>query len=269
MSLLTLQAIAAVLNGQISGDQVLAPTPGHSERDRGTAVRIAPDAPDGVLVTCFNGGRAEALAVKDRLRVAGLLPELSGARRLLTEADKLAMRRAAQEREDARRAQWRASSLRARQRLAEAMPADPEHPYLVAKNIAPERLRQSGDWLLVPMQNENGEVLNVQSIGPDGNKRFTKGARTSGLFWWAGEVVDRLVIGEGIATVAAIRRVTGNPVVAALSAHNLPKVAKAIHARRPDLELMIAVDDDAAGHEAARTAAALTGAMIVTPELAQ
>lgn len=268
MSGLSLQAIAHVLGGKVSGDQVTAPTPGHSDRDRGTAVRIVAGAPDGVLVTCYNGGQAEALAVKDRLRAAGLLPALGGTRRVLTEADKLAIKRAAQEREAALRAQWQASALRARQRLAEAIPADPGHPYLAAKRIPPERLWRAGKWLLVPMQDETGEVHNVQSIGPDGFKLFTKGGRTSGLFWWAGKAVDQLVIGEGMATVAAVRAATGQPVVAALSAHNLPTVAKAIHAKRPDLNLIIAADDDAAGHDAAREAAALTGAKLVFPEIA-
>lgn len=225
---LSLQAIARALNGEVSGNQVLAPTPGHSERDRGTAVRITPGAPDGVLVSCFNGELADALAVKDRLRAAGLLPELGGKCRALTNAERLAIRHAEEEREAQRRAQWRTAALSARQRLAGAAPADPGHPYLAAKRIAPERLWQAGKWLLVPMQDLSGEMQNVQSIAPDGSKRFTKGARTSGLFWWAGKALDRLVIGEGMATVAAVRRATGLPVVAALSAHNLPAVAKAI-----------------------------------------
>ncbi|WP_298194340.1 toprim domain-containing protein [Novosphingobium sp.] len=269
MAFLTLQAIADVLGGEVSGHQVLAPTPGHSKRDRGTAVRIAPGAPDGVLVTCYNGSQAEALAVKDMLRSAGLLPEWSGKRRVLTHEEQQVIRRAAEQQEVERRARWQAAALTARLRLAQAVPADPGHPYLVAKRIASERLWQAGARLLVPMQDEMGEVQNVQSIAPDGSKLFTKGGRTSGLFWWVGKATDRLVIGEGMATVAAIRRATGVPVVAAMTAHNLPKVAQAIHAKRPDLELIIAADDDPAGHEAASSAAALTGASIVFPELTE
>lgn len=269
MASLTLQAIAHALGGEVSGQQVLAPTPGHSKRDRGTAVRIAPGAPDGVLVTCYNGSQVEALAVKDLLRAAGLLPEWSGKRRVLTHEEKQAIRRAEEQREAEQRAQWQAAALTARLRLAQAAPADPGHPYLVAKRIASERLWQAGTRLLVPMQDERGEVQNLQSIAPDGRKLFTKGGRTSDLFWWAGKATDRVVIGEGMATVAAIRRATGLPVVAAMTAHNLPKVAQAIHAKRPDLELIIAADDDPAGHEAARSAAALTGAAIAFPELTE
>ena len=54
------------------GNDVHAPTPGHSKRDRGTVVTIDPDAPDGCVVHSFNGG--DALAIKDELRRQGVLP---------------------------------------------------------------------------------------------------------------------------------------------------------------------------------------------------
>ena len=265
--MLTLATIARVLGGQVSGNELLCPTPGHSSRDRGTAIRLAPGAPDGVLVTCFNGGQAEALAVKDTLRAAGVLPAWTGTRREPTLAEREAIRRAEAEREREQQERWRNAAGIARQRMAQAGPADPAHPYLVRKRIAPERLRQEGDRLLVPMADESGTVWNMQAIGPDGFKMFAKGGRTKGLFWWAGKPADRLVIGEGMATVAAVRRATALPVVAAMNCHNLPAVAAAIRARRPDLALIIAADDDAPGHEAARRAAEITGAAIAIPEL--
>ena len=70
---------------------------------------------------------------------------------------------------------------------------------------------------------------------------------------------------QGVATVAAVRRATGLPVVAAMTAGNLPDIAEAIHAKRPDLTLIIAADDDAKGHEAARLASLRTGAQIALP----
>lgn len=53
-------------SGSIPGD-------GHSTADRSVRVTDAPDAPDGLLVHCYNG--ADALAEKDRFRRDGLLPE--------------------------------------------------------------------------------------------------------------------------------------------------------------------------------------------------
>jgi phage/plasmid primase-like uncharacterized protein len=262
-----LRAIAHLLGGQVSGHEVLAPTPGHSSGDRGTAIRLAPGAPDGLLVTCFNGGLAEALAVKDSLRAAGILPAFEGQRRELTIAEKEAIRRAEAERErEKAEVQSNAAHL-ARQRLAQAVQAVAGHPYLSRKRIAPERLWQAGERLLVPMADEAGTVWNVQSIAPDGGKLFLKGGRTKGVFWHAGNPVDRVVIGEGMATVAAIRRATGLPVIAALSAHNLPIVASLVRAKCPDLHIIIAADGDAAGMKAARIAAEQAGASLALPEL--
>lgn len=68
----TPQSIAKVLGGEVRGNSVHLPTPGHSRRDRGTVVTVDPSAPDGVLVHSFNGG--DPLAVKDELRAAGVLP---------------------------------------------------------------------------------------------------------------------------------------------------------------------------------------------------
>lgn len=67
------RSIASALGGEVRGNRVLVPTPGHSNRDRGTVLTIDPQAPDGVLVHSFNGG--DPLAVKDDLRRRGLLPE--------------------------------------------------------------------------------------------------------------------------------------------------------------------------------------------------
>jgi phage/plasmid primase-like uncharacterized protein len=263
---LTLQSIAHALGGRISGREVLAPTPGHSKRDRGTAVRLAPGAPDGILVKCFNGGWHDEAQIKDTLRAAGILPQFDGTRRTLTEAERAAIKRAMVDREREREQAHAEAAAIARQKLAGAVPANPAHGYLVRKRIGPERLWQAGDSLLVPMVDTTGAVWSLQSIAPDGSKRFATGCRVKGLFWWAGYAVNKLVIGEGVATVAAVRRATGLPVIAAMTASNLPDIAAAIHAKRPDLTLLIAADDDPAGHEAARIASAQTGALIALPK---
>jgi len=261
-----LSAIAARYGGKVAGRECLIPTPGHSRADRGTAIRLAPGAPDGLLVTCYNGGQAEALAVKDQLRRDGFLPSFGDTRpRELTREEREAIRRAEAAREKEKAERHAQAAQIARQRLTGARPADPGHPYLSAKRMAPERVWQAGKWLLVPMTDGEGRIWNVQSIGPDGFKLYLAGGRTKGLFWFAGKADDRLVIGEGVATVAAVRRATGLPVVAAMTASNLPDIAAAIHAKRPDLTIIIAADDDKAGRDAARLASQRTGALIALP----
>ena len=263
-----LRAIAAHYGGKLSGKECLIPTPGHSPRDRGTAIRLASGAPDGLLVACYNGGQAEALAVKDMLRRDGFLADRGAFHaRELTPAEREAIRRAEAERARERAETQAKAAENARHRLAGARPADPGHPYLARKRIAPEGLWQAGNWLLVPMTDPDGVLWNVQRIPPEEGaaKLFLKGGRTKGLFWAVGKPVDCLVIGEGVGTVAAVRRATGLPVVAAMTAGNLPDIAEAIHAKWPDLTLIIAADDDKAGHDAARLASQRTGALIALP----
>lgn len=67
------KAIAAALGGEARGNRIAVPSPGHSKRDRGTVLTVAPGAPDGLLAYSFNG--ADVLAIKDDLRRRGLLPE--------------------------------------------------------------------------------------------------------------------------------------------------------------------------------------------------
>lgn len=50
-----LSTLARALGGEVAGRQVLAPGPSHGARDRSLAVRLAPDAPGGVLVHSFAG----------------------------------------------------------------------------------------------------------------------------------------------------------------------------------------------------------------------
>jgi putative DNA primase/helicase len=52
---MTLQKIAYILGGQVSCNQVLAPGPGHSARDRSLAIRPEHSAPDGILIYSHAG----------------------------------------------------------------------------------------------------------------------------------------------------------------------------------------------------------------------
>lgn len=52
---LTLSEIASALNGQVTGQQVLAPGPGHSRKDRSLSVRVATTSPKGFVVHSYCG----------------------------------------------------------------------------------------------------------------------------------------------------------------------------------------------------------------------
>ncbi len=165
----------------------------------------------------------------------------------------------AEERVEAQR-QWRAAAeRRAKEKFrrqeaaageAERLwnasgPLSPEHLYLVRKSMPGEGLRQYGNVLLVPMRDIDGKLWNLQRIAPDGSKRFLFGGRTEGLFFSVGSGGPTLCIGEGIATMAAVRAATGYATTAAFSAENLEPVARLIRKRWPNLDLVICADNDA------------------------
>ncbi|CAO1666584.1 toprim domain-containing protein [Salinicola sp. NYA28a] len=176
----------------------------------------------------------------------------------------------AAEKESARRAAMR----QARMFWRESPPASGSHSYLVSRDVTHCGLRQCRRGsLLVPLY-AGGELVNLQHILPNGEKRFLKGGQVQGAWSPIGEPLpgDRLFICEGWATGATLYQLTGVPVVCAMNAGNLHAVAVAIRAQFDDaLELVIAGDDDRAtagnpGRQAANDAALAVGAMVLFPK---
>ncbi len=131
--------------------------------------------------------------------------------------------------------------------------ADPAHPYLKSKALAPVSIKQVAQSLLVPMWDSHFRLRNLQSIQVDGSKVFLPGGETVGLFWHHGILTAGhslttlpLVIAEGFATAAAIHEATGYAVVAAMSGKNLDEVAHTMRRRFASREIIIAADYD--GH---------------------
>ena len=270
-----IEAIARHYSGKVCKGNALIPTPGHSTRDRGTAIKASAHAPDGCLVACYNGTQADALAVKQMLRADGFLAADGG--RELTATERRSIRQAKLARERERLAAEESAAQCAADLWRNASRADPSHPYLVAKLLEPFGIRQVGRNLLVPMFDPGFRLWNVQRIRPDGFKLFGKDARTAGLFWPHGVHLSDgrpsagpLVIGEGFATMAAVHSATGFGVVAAMSARNLEAVARAMRKLFPTRELVIAADDDRhlsenIGLRAARKAAQAIGGGVAIP----
>lgn len=278
--MIDVQAIARHYGGKVCKGNALIPTPGHSSRDRGTAIKASALAPDGVLVACYNGTTADALAVKEMLRRDGFIAS-DGERnaRELTAVERRLIRQAELARQRERLALEEIAASSAADLWGHSSPADAAHSYLVAKRLEPFGIRQSVNALLVPMVDAGFRLWNVQRIRPDGFKLFLRDGRTAGLFWPHGvHMLDGrasdgpLVIGEGFATVATIHMATGHGVVAAMSARNLENVARAMRKLFPAREIVIAADDDShlpdnLGLNAARKAAQAIGARIATPRL--
>lgn len=157
----------------------------------------------------------------------------------MIEADK--RKRAAERQQHQRQA---ADSARAW--WAESPGAAADHAYLTAKQVAPYGLRQSGELLLIPLRDLNGNLWNIQTITGDGIKRFQRGARITGLAAIVGnaDTGEHLLICEGWATAATLHSDSGSPVLAAMNCGNLLHVAKGARTLWPDNTIIICGDDD-------------------------
>ncbi|WP_278959378.1 toprim domain-containing protein [Aquipseudomonas alcaligenes] len=127
----------------------------------------------------------------------------------------------------------------------DARRAAPNHPYLIAKGCRPYNLRQQGEVLLVPLYHD-GQLVNLQRIGVDSNKRFLSGGRVKGCYSPLGIITagQPLYLCEGWATGATLHAETGHPVACAMNCGNLLEVGRHLQRRHPDAVLIFAADDD-------------------------
>ncbi len=137
-------------------------------------------------------------------------------------------------------------------------PGAADHGYVRRKGVQPHGVRVGADgWLLVPLRDAAGELLNVQRIaadkpadgGPD--KLFQRGGRKSGLWCLLGDAAGAatLLVCEGWATGASLHEATGYPVAVAFDAGNLASVVRVLHNLHPAARILVCGDDDAATAE--------------------
>ena len=184
---------------------------------------------------------------KQRIRAAVLQRDADEAMRQQAEADKAVIR-------------WSQASQ------------DVDHAYLQRKGVSAHGIRQCGNILLVPLRDTAGVLHSLQTITPDGDKRFR--GRMKGCYHAIGNVSQTgvfIVVCEGYATGASIYEATGYAVAVAFNAGNLMAVATALHSKYPDLGVLVAADDDHhtegnPGISAARAAALAVGGYVAVPD---
>jgi len=187
------------------------------------------------------------------------------------------------------RQQQRKSEFVVRQRAARqavqaawraAAPLRGPHPYLAAKGLdmaGCTALRVDGGNLLVPMM-WGRHIASIQTITPQGQKRFFAGAAMRGCCL----VLNRpraavALLCEGLATgLALLQSVVQARVLVCFAAGNLPLVAQRLHAAgQLRGNVLVCADNDHAtqartgrnpGLEKAREAADLIGAGLAMPE---
>lgn len=147
------------------------------------------------------------------------------------------------EAESAREADYNAAAEKALRQWEAASPAT-DAPYLRHKVIQPHGTRQQGQSLLVPVLDAQGAIQSLQTIQPDGSKRFLSGGRMAGGRFWIGEPGPVIVIAEGFATASAIHEAAHVPVVVAFNAGNLLRVAQDVCKAYPKAHIILAGDED-------------------------
>ncbi|MCA3119606.1 MAG: DUF3987 domain-containing protein [Rhodocyclaceae bacterium] len=204
----------------------------------------------------------------------------------MSPADMKAFRREIAEKQRAREAAQTDAQLRAARLAKDIMEAadvgDPaEHAYAQRKRVPFGPLVTRGAWeqnswadaLRVPLFNAAGNLVSIQAIAMDGDKRFLKDGRAAGAFHPFGKLrgAANVLIGEGVATVATAVAVTGWPAAAAMSAGNLVVVARALRkVAASGARIVIVADNDEktsgnTGVRSAKDAALATGALVAVP----
>ena len=145
------------------------------------------------------------------------------------------------------------------------------HDYLRRKSIKPHGTRTDGHSLFVPMRDTAGLLHSLQTIAPDGGKRFMPGGKVKGCYHAIGKPAGSVTVCEGFATGASIHEATGGAVAVAFNAGNLSAVALALRVKYPGLTITIAADDDwhtsgNPGLTAAKQAAVDVGGKLAVPD---
>ena len=159
-----------------------------------------------------------------------------------------------------------------------AGPAEPDQAYLRRKGVQPFGIRMDmGGTLIIPLVDLDGTIHSIQRIYEDGSKRFLSGGAKADHFALIGgplESAPAILLCEGWATGATAHAATDLPVVAAMDAGNLVRVAPLIQARFPDATLVILADNDLKpgrdtnpGVEAATAAARATQSLLAIPPI--
>jgi len=145
------------------------------------------------------------------------------------------------------------------------------HPYLDSKNVRSHNLREHNGKLLIPIIDEKGKMWSLQTIMPDGSKRFLSGGRTGGCFFLIGTHLikesKKIGFGEGYATCATIFEDQNMPMVVCFNAGNLWSINTKFMESIPNKEFIIYADNEAngIGEKKAIEAAQKSNAEVVMP----
>lgn len=132
--------------------------------------------------------------------------------------------------------------------------ASADNPYLQAKGVQPFGVREDVDGtLLVPVMTVDKELRGLQTISPEGEKRFMYGMEKNDNFHMIADpdkdlskdlAQGEIILAEGYATGATLHMATEKPVAVAFDAGNLEPVAKKLREKFPNAAITICADND-------------------------
>ena len=269
----------------LSGELV---TCGTAKKPNGTDGRYAVhlDFPPNVwLCNYHEGGEGRTVSLYDR----GTLDSM-------TETEREAMReRVRQEKETAqarREEERRAAAEKANVLFQTLSHAGEDNAYLSRKGCVPMGdMREcdaeqtpfpkglSGRCLVLPVRNSEGQIVSLQFVDSEGNKRFQPSGEKKACYFPipakdSGQD-GPLLIGEGCATLLSACMASGYGGLVAFDAGNLEHVAKMARSKYPEREIILIADNDIhedgsrnTGVEAATAAAqAVGGKLAVCPAI--
>ena len=257
--MLTLEQLARAMGGTVSGDQVIAPGPGHSKKDRSLSIKLEESAPEGFLVHSFSGDDARVCKsyVREKLKLPGLTKSVTGPSKPQTEWD-------ADKRSEIALSIWRAA-IPAQGTLVETylMSRGIRPPVPPALRFHPElKHREGGKWpamvaLVTRGIDDKALAIHRTFLARDGDgkarvqpQKMMLGPCRAGAVRLA-PVSDRLMVGEGIETCLSAMQATGLPAWVALSTSGLMSLDFP-----PEVQHVIVLEDgEQAGQNAARKAA--------------
>ena len=148
------------------------------------------------------------------------------------------------------------------------------HPYLIRKRVKSFGLKVHKNVLYVPLRDMGAKLWSLEKIYGDGTKIRLPKAKSKGCFHILGELGAKIVICEGYSTAASIYEASGICTVTAFSANGLTPVATEFRNYFPNLEIIVAADDDYdpggnknIGMSAATEAARTVQGRIIRPKL--
>jgi len=144
----------------------------------------------------------------------------------------------------------RLAANRARDAWDQASNNPIEHPYLERKLVQAEGVRVSAKGqLLIPMMRA-GQLVGLQKIDQEGEKRYSSGMDKAGASHTLGSLAgaEIIAVGEGYATCASVRMsvsvMIDLPVAVAFDAGSIMGVAQRLRRDHPDAHLLFLADDD-------------------------